>query len=501
MYFFMNKILFAWIGTADLRAADGAEDLGPIGQAVSKGGYDRVVLLSDYAKTKTQNYKKWLSGLFNGEVLIAYHALSGPTKHGEIYEAAKKTVEEYLPPDGPAPDLTFHVSPGTPAMGAIWIILAKTQFPARLIESSVKAGVQVVSLPFEISAEYLPHLIKKSDEELARLTLGLPVEAPEFDVIVHRSEVMKRLVAKARRVAPRDIPVLILGESGTGKELLARAIHNSSQRRGKKIVAVNCGAIPRDLVDAELFGYVKGAFTGAEKPHAGMIESANGGTLFLDEIGELPPDVQVRLLRVLQEGEVVRVGSTEPIKVDFRLIAATNRDLVAEMAEERFRSDLFHRIAVAILKIPPIRDRQGDLGLLIDHLLDRINDENIGQPGFEHKKLSAIARNLLLNHRWPGNVRELQNTLQRAAVWSIGPTIDKRDLEEALLQLPMPDEGILDRPLGNGFDIRAVISEVEKHYLERAMEETNNNKTKAAELLGLGTYQTVTDWLKRNGMA
>ena len=154
------------------------------------------------------------------------------------------------------------------------------------------------------------------------------------------------------------------------------AIHNSSRRRGKKIVAVNCGAIPRDLVDAELFGYEKGAFTGAEKPRAGMIENANGGTLFLDEIGELTPDVQVRLLRVLQEGEVVRVGSSDPRKVDFRLIAATNRDLVAEMADGRFRSDLFHRIAVAILKIPPIRDRQGDLGLLIDHLLGQINEEN-----------------------------------------------------------------------------------------------------------------------------
>ena len=262
---FMNKLLFAWIGTADLRAADGAEDLGPIGQAISKGSYDRVVLLSDYAETKTQDYQKWLSGLFSGEVLIAYHALSGPTKHGEIYEAAKKTVEEYLPPDGPAPALTFHVSPGTPAMGAIWIILAKTQFPARLIESSVKAGVQVVSLPFEISAEYLPHLIKKSDAELARLTLGLPVEAPEFDAIIHRSDAVKRVIAKARRVAPREIPVLILGESGTGKELLARAIWQSSQRKDKPFIVVNCGAIPSTLVDSELFGHEKDAFTGALK--------------------------------------------------------------------------------------------------------------------------------------------------------------------------------------------------------------------------------------------
>jgi DNA-binding NtrC family response regulator len=156
---------------------------------------------------------------------------------------------------------------------------------------------------------------------------------------------------------------------------------------------------------------------------------------------------------------------------------------------------------VAILKIPPIRDRQGDLGLLIDHLLGQINKQNTDQPGFEHKKLSATARNILINHHWPGNVRELQNTLQRAAVWSTGPTIDKRDAEEAILRLPSADEAILNRPLGNGFDVGSVIREVERHYLERAMEEGQGVKSKAAELLGLGSYQTVTDWLKRHGMA
>ena len=197
----------------------------------------------------------------------------------------------------------------------------------------------------------------------------------------------------------------------------------------------------------------------------------------------------------------MRVGSSKPVKVNFRLISATNRDLMTEMADGRFRSDLFHRIAVAILKIPPIRDRHGDLGRLIDHLLGQINEENADQPGYEHKKLSATARNLLLNHHWPGNVRELQNTLQRAAVWSTGTTIDKRDVEEAILRIPAANEAILNRPLGNGFDVGSVIREVERHYLERAMEEGQGVKARAAELLGLGSYQTVTDWLKRHGMA
>lgn len=495
-----KNILFAWIGTADLRAVEGAGGLGPIAQAVSNADYDQVVLLSDYARAKAGAYKKWLSDLTDADIQVQHHKLSGPTNFGEIYEAARETVEGYLASEDTILDTTFHLSPGTPAMAAVWIILAKTRFPARLIESSREAGVKVVSLPFDISAEYLPDLLRKSDEELARLSLGLPTDAPEFESIIHRSDVMKRVIAKARRAAPRDIPVLILGDSGTGKELLSRAIWKSSLRKNKPFIAVNCGAIPSSLVDAELFGHEKNAFTGAGQRRIGHVEKADGGTLFLDEIGELPADVQVRLLRVLQEGEVVRVGSTDPVKVNFRLIAATNRDLTTEMSEGRFRSDLFHRIAVAILKVPPIRERPGDLGLLIDNLLDQINEENKGQPGYEHKKLSATARNIMLHHHWPGNVRELHNTLMRAAVWSTGSTIGKQDAQEALLPLPKAGERILGQPLGNGFDIKETLGEVARHYLQRAMSEAADNKTKAAELIGLGSYQTLTDWLDRYGM-
>ena len=196
---------------------------------------------------------------------------------------------------------------------------------------------------------------------------------------------MAHLVERAQRVALRNVPVLLEGESGTGKELFARAIHRDSPRRDQPFIPVNCGAIPQALVESELFGHEKGTFTGANAQRKGHFESANGGTIFLDEIGELPKDMQVRLLRVLQEGEVVRLGASKPINVDVRIVAATNRTLIEEVGEGRFREDLFYRIAVAYLKLPPLRDRPGDLGLLIDHLIDQINRESEEQPGYRRK--------------------------------------------------------------------------------------------------------------------
>lgn len=499
----MNKVLFTWIGTADLRASQGTEGAGagPIGQAVTVTAYDEVILLSDYDKKTTDGYVHWLKERTGAPLTGVRVKLTAPTHFGEIYEQVIHTLEDYQHKTTAAYKRVFHLSPGTPAMAAVWIIVAKTRFPAELIQSSREAGVQVASVPFDISADYLPDLLRGPDDDLVRLSQGLPPEAPEFSDIIHRCEAMKRLVIKARRAAPRHIPVLLMGESGTGKELLARAIHHSSAFRKGRFVTVNCGAIPRELVESELFGHEKGAFTGAVAARAGYIEEAAQGTLFLDEIGELPLAAQVKLLRVLQEGRVTRVGSTKAIAVAFRVIAATNRKLMQEVAEGRFREDLFHRIAVAVLTIPPLREREGDLNLLIDHLLKQINAETGDQPGHEQKKLSVSARNLLVRYDWPGNVRELANTLQRAVVWSSGAVLQARDIQEALL--PMPGKNIpelLGRSLGEDFDLQQLMTELASHYLRRAMDEAHGNKTKAAELLGLPSYQTLTNWLKRYGI-
>ena len=383
-------------------------------------------------------------------------------------------------------------------MAAIWLLLAKTRFPAKLIESSVAAGVKEVDVPFELSAEFSPGANKTADESLALLMQGLPPTSPAFTAIVHRCVEMKRTVAKAYRLALRDVPVLIQGESGTGKELFARAIHQASQRSTKPFIAVNCGAIPQELIDSELFGHERGAFTGAATARAGYFESANGGTLFLDEIGEMPLASQVRLLRVLQEREVTRVGASVAKPINIRVVSATNRTLPEEVREGRFREDLFHRLAVGVLQLPPLRNREGDLNLLIDSLLVSINEEASSQPGYKHKKLHVGARNILIQHSWPGNVRELHNVLLRSSIWASGDKIIAGDVAEAMAVMLTPrTETILGRSLDQPIPLPELISNVSRHYLQRAMSHTQGNKTEAARLLGLGSYQTLTNWLQK----
>jgi len=312
---------------------------------------------------------------------------------------------------------------------------------------------------------------------------------------------MKRVVAMAHRLALRDVPVLIQGESGTGKELFARAIHGVSHRRNAPFVTVNCGAIPSELVDAELFGHEKGAFTGAAAARAGYFESADGGTLFLDEIGELPLQSQVRLLRVLQEQEVTRLGATRAKKINVRIVAATNRVLSAEVQQGRFREDLFHRLAVGVLLLPALREREGDISLLVDALLEKINLEAEGQPGFNNKKISVSARKLIIGHPWPGNIRELHNTLLRASIWAPEGQISEQDMAEALaVNIPPKSDVVLGRQLDDGFLLPDLMGDVARHYLERAMAQAHGNKTEAARLLGLGSYQTLTNWLEKYGV-
>ena len=475
----MKKVLVCWIGNTDLRAATEEEKvgLGPIGQAAVHTEYDGIALLTNYPEETTGDYLAWLRSRTRAEICVYREKLSGPTQFGEIYPAAVRAVLDIRNRNA-SPDLTFHLSPGTPAMAAVWVILAKTRFPATLIESSPQYGVKIASVPFDISAEFIPDLLAKPDRELARYSMAGPPETPEFSDIICRSDVMTRLLEKARRVAPRSVPVLIEGESGTGKELLARAIHRSSTRKDEPFIAVNCGAISAELVESELFGHEKWAFTGAEKARAGYFEAAGKGTLFLDEIGELPLTAQVKLLRALQEREIVRVGSTKPIKTEARIIAATNRNLIQEATSGRFRSDLFYRLAVAILQIPPLRERSGDLGFLIDCLLEQVNRESATEPGYTHKTISIAARNLLLSHPWPDNVRELLNTLRRAAIWASGETIDREDIREALLPVAF-DRGsdILERPLGNGLNLPELLATVARNYLDRALDEAHGNKT------------------------
>lgn len=497
--------LVAWIGKTDHEAAEGllGKDVGPIASSlIGTVRYSRVYLLTNYDFSRSKRYCDWLektAGYASTQVDLYQVDLESPINYGAIYESVSANLKGAgLPRDDV--ELTFHLSPGTPAMAAIWIILAKTRFPAKLIQTSRERGLEPVNFFFDLASDFLPEYLQRTGERIIRLTQGAKEVTPEFGKIIHSSAAVRQQIGLARRIAVLDVPVLVLGETGTGKELFAEAIHAASPRAEHVFVAVNCGAMSPELASSELFGHKRGAFTGAVAERKGHFQEASGGTLFLDEIGDLPADTQVRLLRVLQTGEVTPLGSSKPIKVNVRIIAATHRDLSADVATGRFREDLFHRLAVGILRLPPLRHRDHDVEILIDHFLEQINADARGRPEAQDKRLSKNARKVLLAYPWPGNVRELYHTLVRASIWSLGAEISDEDVNSALLRIERKSDGVLGRPLMQGFDLKGLLDEVARDYIARALTQSGNRKSVAAELLGFPTYQTLGNWMKRLGV-
>lgn len=497
--------LIAWIGKMDHECSEGQHgaDAGPIATALlGPHRYDRVYLLTNYDFDRSKRYCRWLekkTSYPDAAVDLYQVDLSSPIDYGEIYTQ----VSTHLSAAGlPRTDveLTFHLSPGTPTMAAIWIILAKTRFPAKLIQTSRERGLEPVDFFFDLASDFLPEYLRRSGERVVRLSDAAKTQAPEFNKIVHKSQAVADQIALARRMAGYEVPVLILGETGTGKELFAEAIHAASPRAGNPFVAVNCGAIPPELANSELFGHKKGAFTGAIADRKGHFQEAAGGTLFLDEVGDLPLDTQVRLLRVLQSSEVTPMGQSTAVKVNTRILAATHRDLGADVSAGRFREDLFHRLAVGILRLPPLRERDGDVEALIDHFLAVINADAAGRPEAQHKNISVDAKKVLLAHGWPGNIRELYHTLLRAAIWSTGPEIGAKDVLAALLPVMPQSDQPLKRLLGQGIDLQAFLDDSARDLIGQAMTKANQKKTGAAKLLGFDNYQTLGNWMKRLGM-
>jgi two-component system NtrC family response regulator len=314
-------------------------------------------------------------------------------------------------------------------------------------------------------------LIKEN--ELLREELGK--KGVTADKIVYKSPRMAEVINMAGRVAASKASVLLQGESGTGKELLARLIHQLSNRAHKPIIVVNCVALHENLLESELFGHEKGAFTGATSRRIGRFEEADGGTLFLDEIGELPLTVQVKLLRFLQEREFQRLGSNVDIHVDVRVISATNRDLEVQVGEGTFREDLFYRLKVVTMALPPLRERKEDLPILIDHFIDKFAKENRK----DIQGLTAEARDLLLKYDYPGNVRELVNILERAVVIARDEYITTEDLP---FKSASPSR---DSSKKSASFLRESVEELEKKLIAESMEKAQNNQTKAAEFLGM----------------
>jgi two-component system response regulator HydG len=369
--------------------------------------------------------------------------------------------------------------------------------------SSVESAVEA------LKAGAYDYLVKPLDFEVLKLTIeracehaGLKTEntllkaklRSEYDQghIIGKSPAMKELIEMLAMVAPSEATVLISGESGTGKELIAKSIHFNSQRKSHPLVVVNCAALAETLLESELFGHEKGAFTGADRRKEGRFRQAHQGTLFLDEVGETSLAMQAKLLRVIQEREIQRVGGDENIPVDVRVVAATNRDLETEVGQGRFREDLYYRLNVVNLKAPPLRERQEDIPLLAQHFVDQYAAKNRKQI----KSFSPLAMDMLLKHDWPGNVRELENAVERGIILAAGEYLTEKELPLTITRDYSGEDGSLSLPSVK----HRTLDEIEKEAILAEMKATGGNKSETARRLGINR-KTLHRKLKDYGAA
>ncbi len=359
--------------------------------------------------------------------------------------------------------------------------------------AAMKLGAQHYLIKDKLDKDEIRAIVEQSAERvrLAVANRELRQQLDEkfgFEGVVGNSRGMQDVLRKLRAFAPTSATVLILGENGTGKELVAKALHTNSPRKNKAFVAMNCAALNENLLDDEMFGHVPGAFTDAKGERKGRFEHANGGSLFLDEIGDMPMNLQAKLLRTLENGEITRIGSNTPIKVDVRLIAATNKDLEAMVRENRFRLDLLHRLKVAVVRLPPLRERKDDLPLLIDHFLKELATKH-GKPV---PRVTESVRKILLAAHWPGNVRELRNMLESMMLLDFDGILGPDDLpDESMGNASSAPAGGADSLIGKP------LADVERFYIEKALELTGNNREEAAKLLDIGErtlYRNLQKW-------
>jgi two-component system response regulator PilR (NtrC family) len=416
-----------------------------------------------YDITSTTSGKKALELLDNNLYSMVFTDVRMPGVDG--FEVLRKTKE--TSPDTVVIMITAYGSPE----GAV---------------TAIKEGAyDYITKPFRV--EEVKLTIKKSLErsDLIRENIRLRQEVEErykFWNLIGKSPKMQRVYELVEKVSQTKANVLITGQSGTGKELVAKAIHYNSARKDRSFITLNCGAIPENLLESELFGHMKGSFTGAIANKRGLLEMAEGGTLFMDEIGELPLPLQVKLLRVIQEREFKRVGGTEDIKVDVRIISASNQDLQQKVAQGFFREDLFYRLNVIQIKLPPLRERKEDITLLTNHFIRKYSAET----GKEVEGIAPEALELLLSYDFDGNVRELENIIERSITLETSPTITERHirsyLNERMISKSMPPS--LEIP-EEGMDLNKVVEDLEKAFILKALEHTGGVKKKAAELLGM----------------
>ncbi|MFB3891611.1 MAG: sigma-54-dependent transcriptional regulator [Phycisphaerae bacterium] len=374
-------------------------------------------------------------------------------------------------------DAAIRESPGTKV-----ILITAHSSVATCREALQKGAFDYIEKPLDL--DELRAVVQRAAQDTAqrRMIQELRQQLDEkygFENIVGDSPAMLKVLETIRRVAPSDLPVLILGESGTGKELIANAIHSNSRRKDKRFTAINCAGLSETLLEDELFGHVKGAYTGAAADREGRFEHADGGTMFLDEVGDMPLEMQAKLLRVLENGEVVRVGANDPIRVDVRIISATNSDLAARVKDRKFREDLYFRIKGVTIDLPPLRQRREDIPLLIEHFIKRANESH----GCKVKGISPDARRVLMAWPWPGNVRQLRSVIENMVVLAGGEKLTVDDLPPDIYQ-PQREAASQGGQLGGLAGIS--LEDAEKLLIRNTLKMTSGNREQAASILGIG---------------
>jgi DNA-binding NtrC family response regulator len=482
------KTLITIVGTRDPYVdtlVENIERTGPIlGLMSTERNFNRVILISQPSfRERCQATREAINRLFpHILVKILDVNILDPISYSEILRELRRIIPLISEITG-NDKLYINVSSGTPQMHSCWILLAASgEIPARIINIRDpkfigKGKERILELDFTspefpvIRSAFRPEREESNfrvDMEEAIRQMGFVADHPS----------MKRVIEMISILAPIDRSILILGETGTGKEVTARLLHRFSSRVSGNFVAVNCGAIPKDLIESILFGHKKGSFTGAIADHPGKFREAQKGTIFLDELGELPDTAQVKLLRVLQTGEVEPVGESKTIKVDVRVIAATNADILKLIREGKFREDLYHRVAKSVIRIPRLAERKTDIPKIVLRILDQIN--------YQLKKSKRITPEALIklqNYSWPGNVRELENVVENAAILSRKEVIDDADIELSVPVLPQPEQILPE--LNSDFSIEAYLGDIRGRLIARAIEMSEGNLSRAARLLGI----------------
>lgn len=462
--------------------------------------FDKIVILSNKDEAKWDSFERFLKKRMamisrpSNDIKIHMAQIQSPIDYQSISVETERWITKL---SEEADTLSINLTSGTPAMTTLSVLLGKGKSNTRFLQSSPKNAIEEIEIPIDFGQEY----VKSASKNIANSATSIPKLQQAFSELTAQSKTMKEVVSKAKRIAASEVPALILGETGTGKELMANAIHKGSLRGNKPIRIVNCGALAENIVDSTLFGHKKGAFTGADKDYAGLFEQTDGGTLFLDEVGELKPDIQVKLLRSLQQGEITRLGDTKTINVNVRVIAATHQDLTQLVEQGTFREDLFYRLAVGIIKMPPLRERVEDIPFIVEQLTNQINESGLRHPDYKSKNISESGIKFILSQSWQGNIRELWSTLNRAFLWTDSKDIGEKELSDAtIIRKVNSQNSDVILSFSDKVDIVQLTENYQKKYLMAALKASGNVKKHATKMLGLKDHQTLTNWMKRLGI-